>query len=99
MPKIIHLELSSSERAELEEVRRHDARPYMREKAAALLKIADGQIASQVARHGLLQSHDPDIIYRWLKRWQSEGIDGLVVKKGRGRKAAFSPCVCHSRKC
>lgn len=91
MPKIIHLELSTSEREELERVRRHDARPYMREKAAALLKIADGQIASQVAEHGLLQSHDPDIIYRWLKRWQTEGIKGLVVKKGRGRKAAFSP--------
>lgn len=91
MPKIIRLELSASEREELEAVRRHDAHPYMREKAAALLKIADGQIASQVAEHGLLQSHDPDIIYRWLKRWQTEGIKGLVVKKGRGRKAAFSP--------
>jgi Winged helix-turn helix len=91
MPKVIHLELSPSEREELEGVRRHDTRPYMREKAAGLLKIADGQIASQVAEHGLLQPHDPDIIYRWLKRWQTEGVEGLVVKKGRGRKAAFSP--------
>ena len=91
MPKVIHLELSENEREALEKVRSHDARPYMREKAAALLKIADGQIASQVAEHGLLQSHDPDIIYRWLKRWQREGIEGLMVKKGRGRKAAFSP--------
>jgi hypothetical protein len=91
MPKIIQLELSTSEREELEGVRRHDARPYMREKAAALLKIADGQTASQVAEHGLLQTHDPDIIYRWLKRWQTEGVAGWVVKKGRGRKAAFSP--------
>jgi len=91
MPKIIHLELSASEREELEAVRRHDGRPYMREKAAALLKIADGQVASQVAERGLLQSHDPDIIYRWLKRWQTQGVAGLVVKKGRGRKAAFSP--------
>lgn len=91
MPKIIRLELSTVERAELEAVRRHDPRPYMREKAAALLKIADGQIASQVAATGLLQAHDPDIIYRWLKRWQTEGIAGWVVKKGRGRKAAFSP--------
>ena len=91
MPKIIHLELSVSEREELEGVRRHDARLYMREKAAALLKIADGQIASQVAEHGLLQTHAPDIVYRWLKRWQTEGVAGWVVKKGRGRKAAFSP--------
>ena len=67
------------------------AYPSIHEKAAALLKIAEGQIASQVAEHGLLQPHDPDIIYRWLKRWQTAGVEGLVVKKGRGRKAAFSP--------
>ena len=91
MPKVIHLELSESEREALEKVRDHDARPYMREKAAAVLKIAEGQVASQVAERGLLQSHDPDIIYRWLKRWQTQGVAGLVVKKGRGRKAAFSP--------
>jgi transposase len=91
MPKVIHLELSESEREELEKVRSHDPRPYMREKAAALLKIADGQVASQVAERGLLKMHDPDVIYRWLKRWQVQGIDGLVVGQGRGRKAAFSP--------
>jgi transposase len=91
MPKVIHLEFSERQREELERVRGHDPRPYMREKAAALLKIAEGQVASQVAEKGLLQAHDPDVIYRWLKRWQTEGIEGLVVKKGRGRKAGFSP--------
>ena len=91
MPKVIHLELSEGEREVLEKVRSHDSRPYMREKAAALLKIAEGQVASQVAEKSLLKAHDPDVIYRWLKRWQRQGLEGLVVKKGRGRKAAFSP--------
>jgi len=91
MPKIIHLELSEAQRAELEAVRSRDPRPYLREKAAALLKIAEGQVAAQVAEKGLLKTHDPDVVYRWLKGWEAQGVAGLVVKKGRGRKSAFSP--------
>ena len=91
MPKIIHLELSEVQRSELEKVRDRDARAYMREKAAALLKIAEGRVASQVAESGLHKPHDPDVIYRWLREWEVQGVAGLVVKKGRGRKAAFSP--------
>jgi len=91
MPKIIRVEMSEGEREELEWVLRRDPRPYMREKAAAILKIANGEVASQVAENGLLKKHDPDVIYRWLRNWQMEGIAGLVVKQGRGRKPAFSP--------
>ena len=91
MPKIIRVEMSEAEQKELEQLRNRDPRPYMREKAAALLKIGDGQVAAQVAENGLLKKHDPDVIYRWLKSWQAEGIAGLVVKPGRGRKPAFSP--------
>jgi transposase len=91
MPKIIRLELSEDQHSELERVRDRDARAYMREKAAALLKIAEGQVASQVAENGLHKPHDPDVIYRWLRDWEAQGVTGLVVKKGRGRKAAFSP--------
>ncbi|MBZ0280318.1 MAG: helix-turn-helix domain-containing protein [Anaerolineae bacterium] len=91
MPKLIRLEMSESEREELAQIRNRDPRPYMREKAAALLKIADGAVAAQVAENGLLKKHDPDVVYRWLKNWQTEGIAGLVVKQGRGRKPSFSP--------
>lgn len=91
MPKIIRLELNEAQRRELESVRDRDGRAYMREKAAALLKIAEGQVASQVAERGLHKPHDPDVIYRWLSDWEAQGVAGLVVKKGRGRKAAFSP--------
>ena len=91
MPKRIHIEMREEEREALERVRDRDARPYMREKAAAILKVAEGEVASQVAGKGLLKAHDPDVIYRWLKHWQAQGIAGLVVKKGRGRKPAFSP--------
>ncbi len=91
MPRILHLTLSAEQRAELEAMRDHAPKAYLREKAAALLKIAGGQIAWQVAQHGLLKARDGDTIYRWLTRYQAEGIAGLAVRKGRGRKAAFSP--------
>lgn len=92
MPKRLILELTEHQRAELVDHRDHDRRPYMRERCAALLKIADGWIASEVARIGLHRRYDPDAIYEWRKRYLTEGIDGLKIREGRGRKPAFSPC-------
>lgn len=66
---------------------------YLRERAAAILKVADGLVAAEVARTGLLRPRDPDTVYRWLDRYATEGIAGLTVRPGRGRKPAFSPCA------
>ena len=85
------LELSAEARAELKEIRDHDRLSYMRERAAAMIKIADGQSPHAVARHGLLKARDPDTVYTWLGRYQAEGIDGLRIRAGRGRKPSFSP--------
>jgi transposase len=63
----------------------------MRERAAALIKIGDGQSAYEVARSGLLKPRDVDTLYAWLDRFEEEGIDGLSIRPGRGRKPAFSP--------
>lgn len=91
MPRILQLELSKAQRAELEWVRDRHEQAHMREKAAALLKIAEGQVASQVAQTGLLKKREADTVYRWLSRYAAEGISGLTVRRGRGRKASFSP--------
>jgi len=91
MPRTLQLDLTKEQRQELERMRDHHARPHLREKAAALLKIADGQNGLQVARHGLLKARDSDTIYRWVARYQAEGVAGLGVRTGRGRKASFSP--------
>ena len=91
MPKPLELQLSVGAREELEHVRDHDADAYMREKAAALLQIAGGQSGRAVARYGLLKHRRPDTVYEWVRRYQGEGIEGLRVKPGRGRKPAFSP--------
>jgi transposase len=93
MPNPLIIELTDAQRAELEDVRDHHTKPYMRERAAAMLKIASGVSGREVARHRLLRPHWPDTIYEWVKRYQAKGIAGLKIKDGRGRKPAFSPSV------
>ncbi len=44
--------LTEAERAELIRLRDHSDKPYLRERAAAILKVADGMIAAEVARRG-----------------------------------------------
>ena len=50
----------------LKEARDHHPEPYVRERSAAILKIADGHSPHWVATHGLLKPRDPDTVYRWL---------------------------------
>ena len=73
MAKRRTLVLSLEQRAELEAIRNRDPRPYMREKAAALLKIADGMTPHAVACHGLLRCRDPDTVYGWLDHYELTG--------------------------
>ena len=91
MPKHWNLTLSAEQRAQLEDLRDHDPLPYLRERAAALLKVADGMKAAHVAASGLYRPRKPDTLYRWLSSYQREGLPGLRIKAGRGRKPAFFP--------
>lgn len=93
MPKRRYLILTEKDQKELEMVRDKHEKPYMREKASALLKIAAGQSPHEVAIGGLLKPRDPDAIYDWLDRYEADGVKGLEVRDGRGRKPAFSPSV------
>ncbi len=79
MPLRRTLQLSASQRQDLLAARDHDARPYVRERAAALLKIADGQSAHAVARHGLLKPRDPDTVYSWLTWYEKLGVRSLSL--------------------
>jgi transposase len=85
------VELTERAREVLEEQVRRAAKPYLRERAAAILKVADGGVAARVATEGLLTRHKPDTVYRWLDRYLAEGIAGLALRPGRGRKPALSP--------
>jgi transposase len=85
------LVLTAEARVELERMRDHASKPYLRERAAALLKIAGGEPLSVVARRGLLRKRTPETVRNWVERYEAEGIAGLDVQPGRGRKPAFSP--------
>ena len=91
MPPPLQLNLTPEARRELEHVRDHEAKAYVREKAAAILKIADGSSASQVARTGLLKRRKYQTVCEWVQRYEAEGVQGLYVQAGRGRKPAFFP--------
>ncbi len=80
-------------RGELIKIRDHHPLPYMRERAAALLKIADGESARQVAAHGLYKRRWEGTLYEWVERYRDGGVQGLLIRPGRGRKPAFSPSV------
>ena len=91
MPELITICLTPEQQKQLEQIRDTDKRPYMRERSAAMLKIAEGITPCQVALNGLLKSRKPDTVYDWVHRYQQEGVAGLPVKPGRGRKPAYFP--------
>ena len=76
--------LKTREQRELEHYRDHDARPYVRERCSAVLKIAAGEAPYAVARQGLLQPRDPDTLYGWLQRYEEEGVAGLLAHQQGG---------------
>lgn len=85
------LNLDEPARVTLAQMRDHHPKAHMRERGAALLKIADGMAPARVAREGLLKRRDPGTVYDWHDRYLAKGIAGLYIKHGRGRKPAFSP--------
>lgn len=91
MPKLITNCITPEQQEQLEQLRDTDKRPYMRERAAAVLKIGEGVSPRQVALNGLLKRRKPDTVYNWLHRYQEDGVAGLQIKPGRGRKPAYFP--------
>jgi hypothetical protein len=73
-----------AQRRELEQARDHDPRPYVRERCAALLKVADGASAHAVAQHGLLKPRDPDTLYAWLTHYLADGLAGVTGHRHGG---------------
>ena len=69
MAKHHTLELSDNQRQELIDLRDKGEPAYLRERAAALLKINEGFSPHKVALKGLLKKRDPDTVYAWLRRY------------------------------
>jgi hypothetical protein len=84
------LTLSSDDRNSLIDHRDHDRRPDVRERCAAILKIADGRSARFVALEGLLKPREPDTIYSWMDLFEEQGVDGLIqCQQGGNHRQPF----------
>lgn len=91
MANPLAIRLTVEQRTELEDIRDHHQQPYLRERATAILKIAEGQSGRQVALRGLLKRRHKTTVYEWVRRYEAQGVEGLVIRSGRGRKPSFSP--------
>ena len=91
MPRAYQLQLNEQQLSELHDIRDHHEKPYVRERAAAIIKVGSGQSIRQVAMYGLLKPYEPEAVSEWIRRYLAEGPDGLLIRKGRGRKPAFFP--------
>jgi hypothetical protein len=85
--------LSDQQYAELIRTRDHHSIPYLRQRAAAIIKVSEGASMTKVGKYGLLRKVRHETISEWIDRYEQEGIHGLYVKEGRGRKPAFFPCA------
>ena len=84
------IRVSRRQHKQLEQCRDHDLRPDIRERCAAVLKIAGGQSAHAVAQGGLLKRRDPDTVYGWLDRYEERGLEGLQSgRQGGNRRRPF----------
>ncbi|MQG67600.1 MAG: helix-turn-helix domain-containing protein [SAR202 cluster bacterium] len=78
------LEIDEQDMKELRTLMRQGERPYVRIKATALWNLGRGKSTREVADFlGVSVAS----INNWKRRFRSEGIRGLVVRPGRGRKA------------
>ncbi len=91
MGKRREIELSPEQVRELEALRDQHPNAYVRERAAAILKVAEGKPVRQVALNGLLKRRRAETVGEWVTRYLAAGKAGLLIRKGRGRKPAFFP--------
>ena len=93
MPKRLIPILSEEEVSQLTETCSCAEKPYLRERASAILKLARSLTTEHIATSGLLRPRARQTVAIWFHRFQSDGIKGLEIKAGRGRQPAFSPSV------
>jgi len=89
MPKRYEIVLSEQEKQKLESWVKNPPRPYLRERARAILQVSQGKTIQATAEKLRVRVHR-NAVSEWVRRFLSEGLEGLRIKRGRGRKALFS---------
>lgn len=88
MGRFIKVELSDDQRKELENGYRNGKTHAFRLRCQMVLLKSEGRKSQDIADFlGFCQQ----AVNNWLKRYQTSGINGLLVKKGRGRPSILSP--------
>jgi transposase len=90
MPKRYCIELDAEQHDQLERWTRNPPKPYLRYRAQAILRIADGEPVYKAAEGLRIRIHR-NAVSNWVQRFEAEGIEGLRIRPGRGRKPSFSP--------
>lgn len=88
--KRYRLVLTAEERQKLERWKKNPPKPYLRERVRAILLVADGKEGQAVSQLLRVRVHRTTI-GEWVRRFQAEGVEGLKIKAGRGRKPRFFP--------
>jgi transposase len=83
MGKIKIVELTKAQRNELEKGYRADSSHAFRVRCQMILLKSERRTAKEIA--DLLGCCEV-VVNNWLKRYEVEGIEGLLTKPGRGRK-------------
>ncbi len=60
--------LQDAQAQELRRVRKYHPKAYVRERAAAILKVAAGASMRQVVANGLLQTRTEEAVSQWIDR-------------------------------
>jgi transposase len=81
--KLKNFALSDEARKELQQLLNTSEKPYLRERAAAILQLADGRSFRWVALHGCLKERDPETVAAWYRAYCAGGIEGLHQLKRR----------------
>jgi transposase len=85
MGRVIKIELTDNQRKELEKGYRNGKSHAFRTRCQFVLLKSEGRKSTEIAEFlGFCQQ----AVNLWLNRYKAEGINGLVVRAGRGR-----PCI------
>ena len=82
-----HVNLSASELTTLENGYKNGAKPHFRARCHGLILSSQGLKITEIAS---LYNKDEETIRNWMNNWESKGISGLFIAKGRGQKPALS---------
>lgn len=81
-----YIKLSPNELAILENGHKTGAKSHFRIRCHSLILSSQGLKVTEIAA---LYQKDEETIRNWMNKWESEGLSGLFISKGRGRKPAL----------